>query len=225
MVNEKFKRKKLAAAVAAAVGGTSFSGYAIGAQATAQVSIGLAVTAPTCTVTNSNSNIILPAASSSSLTVGQWIATTAQLNIAGAFGGSWVTSAALNQTARIDCNAQTVTVTSIGVLPGASAKIVSGNPAYQQLADSTNSAIANGDLTMVFEQVSINGAAATTAYATPTGQTLFYTTAFNTVSLSASSSTATVVWRPQFFPINTSSAFGNPTGGSFSGSASIVINY
>ena len=198
------------------------------ASAVANVPIILAVVAPVCTVSNNAASVILPPASSTAMTQDQWltangITTTAVVNSA------WKTSASLNQTATISCNSPAATISSVLVQPGAGASLVSTNTATQFLVDAAVPPFkaAGGNLIMAFEQVSINGASAIHSYQTNANPSVpqSYSIPFNTVSAGASSSTATVVWRPTLSNENRPTALGTPSGGSFMGSAQIVINY
>ena len=188
----------------------------------------LSVLSPTCTVSNVSSSLTLPATTGPNQTQNDWLSANG-INTPGAFGsGLWMTSPSLNQTATISCNASVASILAVAVQPGASASVNNPNTAQQFLIDGTTPVpekAAGGKLVMAFEQVSINDKLAPYSYMNGAGVVQSYTTPFNTVNVATSSSTATVVWRPVFVSGFSATAFGNPTGGAFTGSAQIVVNY
>lgn len=231
-MNRQFKMKYFAVIAATLVSaGTAMTVNA--ATATATVQFVLGVTAPTCTVSSSAATVVLPVATSASMTQTQWRIANG-ITTASANGlTKRYTSSSLNQTATVGCNASAASILGFSVQPGPGASLYPGVAGLQYLIDETPSTAvkaADGNLAMEFEQVSINGAAAPFGYANAS-TVATYSTPFNTTNPVETtnpigfSSTAIVVWRPVFYDSGTATALGNPTGGSYKGSAQIVVNY
>ncbi len=201
------------------------AGAMVGAQAATATSstipVQLTVNAPTCSISNSSGAVYtLPGVSTMNTTWSAYL-TANSINAAGTNGGTWVTSSSLNQTATISCDTANTIITSFLVQPGSSASL--SGVGVQYLVDSASGMAANGDAQMVFEQVAVNGTPAAQVYTTG-GALVPYATPFLTGALSAGTSTATVVWRPEFIS-GSATPVGNPTGGIYKGYAQIVANY
>lgn len=203
------------------------------------ITISLSVTSPTCSVLNNNPSIALPPA-----TVGQTVGNYQALNLPNlaatsqtpGFGTTFMrSSATLKQTATISCTSANTPIQSIVIKPGPGAKTIGTADSIQYLVDSSvPPAMAAGGvgglMSVVAEQLSINGAAAPFAYtATNTGLITPYTTVFNTGPLNTAPtpvSVATVDWQPIIgATAGSTTPFTAATGGSFNGSFQIQINY
>lgn len=231
------KNSLLVIGISTAMGALMAPSAAQAAQATSPaVTINLPINAPTCTVANTSGNSITLTSAPLSQTLGSYqaanwptagLATSTQ-------SGNYFTSSTLNQTATISCSTANAQISSVVVQPGSNATLLGAGSAVQYLVDTTTPTplkAGGGALAVAAEQVSINGTATPWNYTDiPTGQPKSYSTPFFTGSLSTGGtpvSTATVVWRPQFTLLanNTSALLGNPTGGTFSGSFLVLINY
>jgi hypothetical protein len=111
------------------------------------------------------------------------------------------------------------------VEPAAGAILNSSFAAEALLVDSasTPNKAAAGNLIMNYEQISVNGAAPPAAYEASGGAIQPYATTFTTSAVT--NGTATVVWRPTFFDLSSTTALGTPSGGSYNSPGQIVVNY
>ncbi|MGP8431795.1 hypothetical protein ACT2FY_01095 [Paraburkholderia fungorum] len=194
------------------------------ASATATVAITMNVNAPKCSVAaTTGSTVSLPMALSPTTTVGSYLSTN--FTTASHYTSvGWVTSSNVNQTATISCDTPNTIITSFLVQPGSGASLYPGTTGYQYLVDGSSPPVqaAGGGIVMAYEQVSVNGIAAPFAYLTG-NSSYAYSTPFSTDS--STPSTATVVWRPIFYPQIPEAKLGNPTGGAYTAPATIVANY
>ncbi|MGN4152047.1 hypothetical protein ACS0Y3_16850 [Burkholderia gladioli] len=231
----KLKIGVTAGAISAVIGLCAMTN-AHAATGNSTVTLQMNVNLPTCSITNSGTanqagRIKLPTATFAT-PVNTYLG-SASFGIAGAAGGSWTTSASLNQTATIACSVQNTYISSVIVQPGSSAVTVSGAPAQQYLIDGASAKAAGGALLMAFDQVSLNGTPAAYAYQTTSGALAFYNNSASPSLLSTTTANAStslyeayVVWRPALLASGGSTAaIGNPSGGNFSGSASVVANF
>lgn len=207
----------------------SFAGAANAAVATNNVPMTMAVSGvPTCTVANSNASIVLASATMAQ-TVQNYL--TNNSITTPAIAGNVFTSAALNQTATISCSNANTSITSILVQPGTNAKIAGAFTGYQLLVDQAatptvaGGVSSNSGFLWSSDLVSVNGTSTPASFVTSSNLVQPYTTSFTTGALSGSTSTATFVWRPTAYAGTPTAVIGNPTGGSFSGSYQIVVNY
>lgn len=216
-------RQPIASAVfivcGAAVLGSLLAESAHAASATATVPIVMNVNSPVCTVYNDHSSVILPTASSPSMTLAQYYAANG-ITTASLFGAGRVTSSAFNQTASISCTIDTL-ILSFVVKPSASATIAPMGAAVQYLVDAaaTPQKAFGSAFNVTAEQVSVNGTAAPHHYGYSTVTP--YTTPF--LIRTSWEEIGQVVWRPDF-AVTSSNAIGMPTGG-YQGSFDIVVNY
>ncbi|RUP26069.1 MAG: hypothetical protein EKK45_17325 [Curvibacter sp.] len=194
------------------------------------INVILPVNTPACTVANSSPTINLTAALSAQ-TLGAYQAANWPTNGQSSVPGSWTyyTSSALNQSATITCTTPNTAITSIIVKNGPNANTTSTTTNQQYLTDTaTPTPNILQSIIATSEQVSVNGAATPWSYAdSQNGNPRPYTTIFTTGALSGSpaTSTATVVWRPQFVVTNSNITFGAPSGSAYNGSYQIQINY
>lgn len=193
------------------------------------ITVSLPVNSPTCTILISSPTITLPAASTSQ-TAGNY--QTAYLPTQGLSTNPssipYYTSAQLNQTATISCNQANTPIASVIVVPGANANLTGPGLNSQYLIDSAPTPNRLTNVVMTPEQVSINGTPAAMSYHDPlTGLPKAYTTPFSTGSLTGSpaTSTATVVWRPQFVFFDRNIVFTSPTGNSYNGVFQMKVDY
>lgn len=206
-----------ACAIIGVMGVTDAAQAAFTSQATsANIGIDLPVTAPVCSVwtgtaassSTTTSGVIstvspaitLPSVSSPSTTVGQYFGLNGISTLAYNLTSNWYTSAALNQTATIQCDTANTIISSFVVQPDSSkAALVPSTTNTQYLipAPGSTTYAAGGVLQMIFEQYAVNGTTAQYSYWGGSGNSSqAYSTGFSTGALSSGKSYATVVWRP-----------------------------
>ena len=193
------------------------------AQSASNIPIDLTVLAPTCTLTNSNSTIVLPIATSAAETFGQYVSVN-NLVADSTAGAGWYSATALNQTSTMTCNSANVQILGFSVEPGASATIDPAAPTELYLVDgATVPNKAFGNLLVVANQLQVNGLAAPALYSTAGGAAASYGP-FSTGPLTGGISTATVMWQPALSG-TASNPVGQPQGGVYRGSFVAVVNY
>ncbi|WP_157639153.1 hypothetical protein [Burkholderia ubonensis] len=204
--------------------------FASGAHATPasspNVAISMAVAAPSCTVTPSQTAIQLPSASSATQTVANWFTSNLQAPASG-----WYAPTNMNQTATISCNIGGTPILSFIVQPGSNKPATpagTNGSGIAGMADTATTPVIVPNLSVAYHQVSVNGVAAPMEYINfGPNTTNANTTAFSTGPLSGGQSTAQVVWVPNFWAntSDTTSTIGTPTGGKYTTPAVINITY
>jgi hypothetical protein len=195
------------------------------ATASGTFTVSMPVNSPVCTVSTNNATVALPTAGSPNQTLGNYFSTNS-ITTASQYGGTWVTSAALNQTATISCTTASTPILNFVVQPATGAVVTAAGPAVVYLVDTATTPLkaGAGNMYLLYEQVSINGTAAPFSYANTTNNAVApYTTTFTTAAVA--NGTATVVWRPALYSASATTAMGTPAGGSFTSPGQIVINY
>jgi hypothetical protein len=206
--------------------GVCLANSAVAATATADIGISLAVSSPSCKVTNSKGALQLPTATNSTLSLGNYL-TAHGITTPGVGMSNRVTSPALEITTTITCSEPTV-ITGFLVAPApGSVPWAAGWVATQFLVDSSTPPVAffGGAAMLEYEQVSIDKVPAGWSYTNYSGLTRPYSTAFLAKTASASEFISEVTWRPTFYNSNSAAKVGKPTGDVFTGAARVTVDY
>lgn len=204
------------------------SGSVNATQVNTTVTLSMTVAASICSVAVQNANITLPPTNPTITTLAYMNANN--LTTASAAGSSMYTSSSLNQTTTVTCTVPGTAITSLTVQPNIGTTIGSyGATALQTLVDTAASPLfaaktGSGGTSWLWgaELYSINGVVTPNSFADSSWAIKSFPTSFATNTKSPS--TATFIWRPTV-NAGDSTQLGNPTGGKFSGSYIVVVNY
>jgi len=211
------RRLRLCAVFAGVASVSLLSAGAHATQATTDFSVKLSVSSPKCTVTTSAADIQLVKGTSPQQGLKAYLQ-TAGFDLANKSSDYFPAPGKYDQVATISCTTPATPINSILVKPIAT-EVKSKGRAY--FVDSKGNKAAKGDLTVVFEQLEVNGKGALHSYIDEKP----YKPSDAFLTQDKVDGVATVSWRPLIWWDNDGTPLGTPENGKYSVSGQIVVDY